>query len=74
MDVAVLNVTRVPTARPGDVATLIGRDGSEEILLDEVAELCGTISYEILTGLTRRLPRVYLEGASPDAPVPERDR
>lgn len=60
MDVTVLNLTRVPDARPGDVATLIGRDGEEEIRVDEVAELCGTISYEILTGLTQRLPRVYL--------------
>lgn len=65
MDVSVLNLSRVPGARAGDVATFIGRDGAEEIGVDEVAERCGTISYEILTGLTRRLPRVYLQGGSP---------
>ena len=65
MDVSVLNLSRVPGARAGDVATFIGRDGAEEIRVDEVAERCGTISYEILTGLTPRLPRVYLGGGSP---------
>jgi alanine racemase len=59
MDVTVVDLSEVPEAVPGDVATLIGRDGAEEIRLDEVAGLCGTISYEILTGLGARLPRVY---------------
>jgi alanine racemase len=62
MDVTTVDLTRHPEARPGDVVTLIGRDGGEEIGVDEVARRCGTISYEILTGLTTRLPRVYLEG------------
>jgi hypothetical protein len=41
---------------------VIGADGAEEITVDEVAERCGTISYEIFTRLTGRLPRVYLDG------------
>jgi len=46
---------------PADaVATLIGADGAETIALDEVAEAAGTISYEILTGLSERVERVYL--------------
>jgi alanine racemase len=64
MDVTTDDLTRHPNARPGDVVTLIGRDGGEEIGVDEVARRCGTISYEILTGLTTRLPRVYMEGAA----------
>lgn len=59
MDVTVVDLTEVPGAAAGDAATLVGRDGAEEILLDEVAARCGTISYEILTGLGQRLPRVY---------------
>jgi alanine racemase len=43
----------------GGVATLIGRDGDAEIELDDVAAAAGTISYEILTGLGRRVTRVY---------------
>jgi alanine racemase len=62
MDVTTIDLTHLPEARPGDVVTLIGRDGEQEIGVDEVARRCGTISYEILTGLTARLPRVYLEG------------
>lgn len=44
----------------GDVATLIGSDGNEEITVDEVALRAGTISYEIFTGIGRRVPRVYV--------------
>ena len=58
MDMTVVDLTSVPEARVGDVATLIGGDGGAEITVDEVAALAGTISYEILTGLTARLPRV----------------
>jgi alanine racemase len=45
--------------RVGGVATLVGRDGPETIELDDVAEAAGTISYEILTGLGKRVARVY---------------
>lgn len=58
MDMTVVDVTGVPEVTIGDVATFIGSDGEEEILVDEVAAQAGTISYEILTGLTARLPRV----------------
>ncbi|GIW51290.1 MAG: alanine racemase [Gemmatimonadales bacterium] len=46
---------------PGEVATLIGSDGSREITVDRFAEWSGTISYEVLTRLGRRLPRIYGE-------------
>jgi alanine racemase len=45
--------------RVNDVATLIGRDGTEAITVDEIGAQAGTNSYEILTGLGKRLPRVY---------------
>jgi alanine racemase len=44
----------------GDVATLIGRDGEGEITVDEFAGWSGTIAYETLTGIGRRVPRVFL--------------
>jgi alanine racemase len=59
MDVTVVNVSGVSEVREGSVATLIGSQNDERIALDEVAEQAGTISYEILTGLTSRLPRVW---------------
>lgn len=58
MDMTVVDVTGVAHVEPGDVATFIGSDGEEEILVDEVAAQVGTISYEVLTGLTARLPRL----------------
>jgi len=61
MDMTVVDVSDVAEVRPGDVATLVGSDGSEEITLAEVAEHARTIDYEILTGWTPRLPRVWVD-------------
>ena len=55
-------VVRVPeSTSPGDVVTFLGRDGETELTLEEVAELADTIGHEILTGLSRRLPRIRME-------------
>jgi len=59
MDMTVVDISDVPGVRLGDVATLVGTDGREAITVDEVAELAGTISYEVLVGFTKRLPRVW---------------
>jgi alanine racemase len=48
------------TAQVGDEVVLYGRQGEEEISLDEVAEWIGTINYEISCMLNYRIPRVYL--------------
>jgi alanine racemase len=61
MDVSVLNVTHFPDAELGDIVTFFGRSGGDEIALEEVAGHAGTINYEILTGLTRRLPRIWTD-------------
>jgi alanine racemase len=62
MDMCMVDVTAVPGVAPGDVATLIGRDGDERVDADELAALADTISWEILAGLAARLPRLYLRG------------
>lgn len=59
MDVTVVNITDMQGVSVGDVATFIGSDGDASITVDEVAEQAGTISYEVLTGFTRRLPRIW---------------
>ena len=48
------------TVMPGDEVVLIGKQGDEEIKVDELAELAGTIHYEILCGL-RRIPRIFID-------------
>ncbi|CAN5705444.1 alanine racemase [soil metagenome] len=58
MDMTVVDITGVPDAVVGDVVTLLGADGPAGITLDQVAAQAATISYEILTGLLSRLPRV----------------
>jgi alanine racemase len=62
MDVTVVDISGVADVAPGDVVTFVGHDGEARIPVDEVAGLVGTISYEILTGFTPRLERVWLEG------------
>ncbi len=47
---------------PGDVATLIGRDGSAVISADEVAARAGTTAYELLTRLNPLMERVVVGG------------
>ena len=46
--------------RIGDEAVLIGRQGDVEITVNQVAEKAGTIPYEILTGIGKRISRVYV--------------
>lgn len=61
MDQMMIDVTHVPNVKMGDVATLLGCDGNEKITAEEIAKLDGTISYEILCDIGRRVPRVYLK-------------
>jgi len=59
MDLTVVDITDLSGVRIGDVATLLGTEGREEITLDELAETAGTVSYEVLTRFTPRLPRIW---------------
>jgi len=61
MDAITLNVTDIPGAQAGDVATLIGADGDERITAEAVGEWSGTISYEVLTSIGPRVERRYSE-------------
>jgi alanine racemase len=61
MDQLLIDVTDVPDAEVGDAVTLIGKDGSECITAEDLAELAGTIPYEILCGISKRVPRHYID-------------
>ncbi len=58
MDMTMVDVTDVPCAI-GDAATLIGRDGDDQIDVADIARLGELSPYEVLTGLRGRLPRRY---------------
>ncbi len=60
MDMIVIDVTRIKNVKAGDVVTLIGRDGKEEIGAHELAELAGTINYELVTRLNPLIKRVLI--------------
>ena len=60
MDMLMLDVSGVPEAQAGDEVVLIGHQGGERISVGEVAARCGTIAYEILTGISQRVRRVYV--------------
>lgn len=61
MDQLMIDVTDIPEARPGDIVTLIGSDGTETITADDLASVYGTIGYEVVCGISKRVPRIYTE-------------
>jgi len=62
MDMTMVDVTDVPGVAVGDEVVLLGAQGSEVIDADELAERCGTISYEVLCAVGARVPRRYQRG------------
>lgn len=60
MDLTLIEVTDVAGVSLHDEVTLLGRDGDLSITAEDIAELAGTISYEIACGISGRVPRIYL--------------
>ena len=58
MDQTMIDVTHIPDVRQGDEVILIGRQGLEEITVEEVARRLGTINYEVVSEILARVPRV----------------
>jgi alanine racemase len=62
MDLTTVDVSGVPSVTPRDRAVLLGKDGREQITAGELAQHGKSISWEILTGISSRVPRVFLNG------------
>jgi alanine racemase len=62
MDLVMLDVTDLEGAREGDEVVLIGAQAGTRQSAEDLAEACETISYEIVTGIRRRVPRRYFRG------------
>ncbi|MCB2180573.1 MAG: alanine racemase [Desulfobulbaceae bacterium] len=60
MNVTVVDVTDLEQVRAGDEVVLMGRQGDEEISVDEIAALMGTINYEVVCLLGNNNPRIYI--------------
>lgn len=63
MDQTMVDVTDIDV-KVGDTATLFGKDGDDEITADDLASLYGTIGYEIICGISKRVPRLIYENGS----------
>ncbi len=66
MDLSTYDVTSVSSAMPGDIITLLGREGDEEIRVERVAEETGTIPWEVLTSISPRVRRVPIPLPHPE--------
>lgn len=61
MDQLMIDVSGIPDVAEGDVVTLFGTDGDESITADELADIYGSIGYEIVCGISPRVPRIFIE-------------
>ena len=59
MDMILIDVTEVPDVQMGDEVVIFGKQGEEEITVEELAKRSNTIPYEILCNVGKRVPRVY---------------
>ncbi len=59
MDMTMIDVTDIPDVSVDDEVVIFGRQGDSFISIDELADACQTINYEIITGINTRVPRVY---------------
>lgn len=59
MDQFMVDVTDFDSVSVGDEVTLLGRDGDEEITMEELGELSGRFNYEFACLITPRVPRIY---------------
>ncbi|MCB0303499.1 MAG: alanine racemase, partial [Calditrichaeota bacterium] len=61
MNLMMVDVTDIHNVSLEDEVVLIGRQGREQISADDLAELCGTINYEVIARINSELPRIIVE-------------
>ena len=59
MDMILVDVSEVPNVQLGEEVVIFGKQGDEEISVEELAERCDTIPYELLCNVSKRVPRIY---------------
>jgi len=60
MDVAMVDVTDVPSVSLGDIATIYGTDGDDVVRANRVARTIGTVTSDLLCAVSARVPRFYV--------------
>lgn len=61
MDQCMIDVTDIENVKVGDEVIILGQEGDLKFDADDMAEIMGTINYEILCMIKQRIPRVYIE-------------
>jgi alanine racemase len=61
MDQFMVDVSGIEGVKEGEEVVIIGRQGDEEITVEDVASWAQTINYEVVTAIAARVPRVYLK-------------
>ena len=61
MDQMMVDVTDIPDVQFADPVILVGRSGSEEITMEEIAAAADSFNYEFVCGISRRVPRIYYQ-------------
>ena len=61
MDQCMIDITEIDNVKVGDVVTVVGKVGDVEISTDDVASWTGTINYEVVCLVGKRVPRVYIK-------------
>lgn len=67
MDQLMLDVTGIPQAREGMTVTMFGRDGEAFLPIEELSDAVGTIPYETVCLIGKRVPRVYVRNGRSSA-------
>ena len=62
MDQLMVDVTDIPNVQLEDPVVLIGRSGGEVITVEQIAAAADSFNYEFVCGISRRVPRIYMQG------------
>ncbi len=61
MDQTMVDAGHIPGVEVGDEVVLIGKQGEENITVEEIAEKIETVPHEIVSRLGKRVPRIYVQ-------------
>lgn len=61
MDQCMADVTGIENISEDSIVTIVGIDGDQMVTMDEIAAICGTISYETICLIGKRVPRVFIK-------------
>ena len=64
MDQCLIDVGHIPDVAIGDEVILLGRQGSNEISIDEIARQIGTVPYEVVCMVGEHVPQVFVKNGA----------